>query len=180
MQIFFPLAHSFCSTKPNILKIQISKSKESICANIQQELQRQTEDFIVNNMCQGRLVWLSLGNGRDKEGKSYQLDSVKRRLAKTNKETCTRITRGIEVPWQYCHLSSSVQKQSSDGWCFFQTLELDDVWMLHITILCDFIEIDHSYPKYSIPAEHSILGHWKANKSLKYHEGFSELALLWF
>lgn len=52
--LFSPLLFSYFGTKPNMLKMQISKSKEPVCSRIQHDLQRQTEEFVGNSVHLGR------------------------------------------------------------------------------------------------------------------------------
>lgn len=58
-----------------MLKMQISISAEPVGSRIHYDLQRQTEEFVRNEMYLGT-VWLCLGSGGDKEEMNYQLEHM--------------------------------------------------------------------------------------------------------
>lgn len=104
--LFFPLLFSYFITKPNMLQMQISISTEPVCSSIHYDQQRQTEEFVGNEMYL-ETVWLCLGSGGHKEEMNYQLEHMKEE--KILKVPAWQI-EGKDSPvgiWVFCQVSSA-------------------------------------------------------------------------
>lgn len=112
---FFPLFFSYFITKPNMLKMQISISTEPVGSRIHYDLQRQTEEFVRNEMYLGT-VWLCLGSGGDKEEMNYQLEHMneKKKILK-NPESSYMTNRRKRFSCWHLGVLSSEQCMSCFG-----------------------------------------------------------------